>query len=579
MNLKEKRLLMDCAMGRKKPDLVLKNAAVADVFTETVRRADIAVKNGYIAGVGSYSAAREIDLGGRTVVPGFIDAHVHMESSMASPDIFTEHLLPHGTAAVVADPHEIANVCGEEGIRYMMRVGAGCRVGVYFALPSCVPLGPRDHGGAVVGAREIARLRAEPRVVALGEVMSYEALLSGDGELMKKIGLMRGRTIDGHSPGLTGKRLQAYRIAGVGTDHECGSYEEALERLRCGFLVQVREGSAARNLEAILGGALRDGISLDRFVFCTDDMHLDDVARGGHIDRCVRMAVELGMDPLKAVKIATLNAARAYGLKELGAVAPGYRADLVVLENLAKVSISDVYVGGVPLRELPAPGPAVRAGERLLNSVRIPRLAPDCLRMRSGGPFPVIGIVPGQIVTKKLTMELPGENGEFYPSGDVLKVAVVRRHDGSGRIGLGAVRGFGLKNGAAASTVAHDSHNLIVIGDNDADMLAAVEELKACGGGYTLVRGQKPVKTLKLNVAGLFTDDRGIDLVKELGEMSAFAHKMGVPENIDVFQNLSFLSLSVLPELRITDSGMFDVGENRFLPSGSFAGPAAGRGS
>lgn len=570
MSPAEKKILMDCALGREEPDLVLKNAVVADVFTETLHRADIAVKNGRIAGVGSYSAGRETDLGGRTVVPGFIDAHVHMESSMASPGIFTEYLLPHGTAAIVADPHEIANVCGEEGIRYMMRDSAGCRVGVSFALPSCVPLGPMDHSGAAVGAGEIARLRDEPRVAALGEVMSYEAVLAGDGELMEKIGLMRGKTIDGHSPGLTGKRLQAYRLAGVETDHECQSYEEALERLRCGFIVQVRQGSAAKNLEVVLGGALRDGICLDRFVFCTDDMHLDDVASGGHIDRCVRMAVELGMEPIRAVRIATLNAARAYGLKDLGAVAPGCRADLVVLDDLKKVSISDVYRGGVPLRELPAPGPAAHAGERLLHSVHIPLLSPDCLKMKGGGPFPVIGIVPGQIVTRKLTMDLPCRNGEFAPSGDVLKIAVVQRHDGSGRVGLGAVRGFGLKNGAAASTVAHDSHNLIVIGDNDADMLAAVEELKSCGGGYTLVRGQKPVKTLKLNIAGLFTDDRNVDLVKELGDMGALAHEMGVPENIDVFQNLSFLSLTVIPELRITDSGLFDVGENRLLPPAAF---------
>lgn len=566
----EKRILMECAVGRGEPDLVLKNATVADVFTETFRRADIAVKNGYITGVGAYSAGKERDVGGKIVVPGFIDAHVHMESSMASPDIFAEYLLPHGTAAIIADPHEIANVCGEEGIRYMLKDSAGCRVGVYFALPSCVPLGPLDHNGAAVGVREIARLKDEPRVVALGEVMNYEAVLSGEGDLLEKIGLMSGKTIDGHSPGLTGKRLQAYRIAGAETDHECQSYEEALERLRYGFFVQVREGSAAKNLEAVLGGALRDGISLDRFVFCTDDIHLDDVARFGHIDRCVRMAVELGMEPIKAVKIATLNAARAYGFKDRGAVAPGYRADLVVLDDLKKVSISEVYREGVSLRELPPPGSAVPAGKRLLHSVHIPRLAPDCLKMKSGGPFPVIGIVPGQIVTRKLIMNLPGRDGEFFPSEDILKIAVVQRHDGSGRIGLGAVKGFGLKNGAAASTVAHDSHNLIVIGDNDADMLAAVEELKACGGGYTLVRGQKPVKTLKLNIAGLFTDDRNVDLVKELGDMSAFAHVMGVPENIDVFQNLSFLSLPVIPELRITDSGLFDVGENRFYPSAAF---------
>ena len=564
----EKRVLMDCAMGRTEPDLVLKNASVADVFTETIFHADIAVKNGRIAGVGSYSASaeRERDLGGKTVVPGFIDAHVHMESSMASPSMFTEYLFPHGTAAIVADPHEIAYVCGTEGIRYMLRDSAQCRVGVFFALPSCVPLSPLDHSGASVGVEEIARLKDEPHVAALGEMMSYEALLAGDAELMRKIDRMNGKTIDGHSPGLSGKRLQAYRLAGVQTDHECGSYEEALERLRCGFIVQVREGSAAKNLEAILGGAVRNGIPMDRFVFCTDDMHLDDVARGGHMDRCIRMAVELGVDPVRAIKMATWNPARAYGLEGYGAVAPGFRANLAVLDDWKKISVSEVYRNGVPVRDLPVPRAAV-AGEKLRNSVHIPHLPPDCLRMRAVSSFPVIGIVPGQIATEKIVMDLPSENGVFAPSGDILKIAVIQRHDGSGRIGLGAVRGFGLRNGAAASTVAHDSHNLIVIGDNDADMLAAVEELKRCGGGYTLVRGQRPVKTLKLRIAGLFTDDRTVDLVKELGDMSALAHRMGIPENIDVFQNLSFLSLPVIPELRITDSGLFDVGENRLLPS------------
>ena len=558
------KTLLDVSLGRRRADLVLKNARIADVFTETLREGDVAIKDGVVAGVGSYRGEREEDLGGAVVAPGFIDAHMHLESSMVTPSILAETLLRRGTTAVVADPHEIANVCGPQGVEYLMRDSENSPLDVFFSLPSCVPLGENDHNGGTFSARDVERFAADPRVAGLGEVMDWKAVLDGDPELLRKIELMEEKTVDGHAPGLSGKGLQAYRLAGIETDHECSSYEEALERLRAGFIVQVREGSAAKNLTAILSGALRDGIPLDRFVFCTDDVHLDDAEENGHIDRNVRMAIRLGVEPVRAVRMATLNAARAYGMKDRGAVAPGHRADLIVLDDLGSVSIREVYKGGVPLSELPRRAEKTPAGEALTHSVRIPKLSPDCLRMPAR-EFPVIGIVPGQLVTRKLVRKLPEKDGLFAPADGVLKAAVVQRHDGSGRIGLGAVEGFGLKNGAAASTVAHDAHNLIVVGDNDADMLAAVEELKACGGGYTLVSGGRALKTVRLNIAGLFTDDRSADLGRELRELAALARGMGVPEGIDVFQNLSFLSLPVIPELRITDDGVFDVGEGRYL--------------
>lgn len=558
------KTLLDVSLGRRKADLVLKNARIADVFTETLREGDVAVQDGTIAGVGSYRGEREEDLDGAVVAPGFIDAHMHLESSMVAPSILAETLLRHGTTAVVADPHEIANVCGPQGVEYLMRDSAGSPLDVFFSLPSCVPLGENDHNGGAFSARDVERLAVDPRVAGLGEVMNCRAALSGDPELLRKIELMRGKTVDGHAPGLSGRELQAYRLIGAETDHECSTYEEALERLQAGFVVQVREGSAAKNLTAILSGALRDKIPLDRLVFCTDDVHLDDAEENGHIDRNIRMAIRLGMEPVRAVRMATLNAARVYGMKDRGAVAPGFRADLVVLDDLGSVSIREVYKGGVPLSKLPRRTEKTPAPEALTHSIRIPKLRPDCLRMPAR-EFPVIGIVPGQLVTRKLLRRLPEKDGCFAPAGDLLKAAVVQRHDGSGRIGLGAVAGFGLKNGAAASTVAHDAHNLIVIGDNDADMLAAVEELKACGGGYTLVSGGKALKTVRLNVAGLFTDDRSADVGHELRELAALARGMGVPEDVDVFQNLSFLSLPVIPELRITDDGVFDVGEGRYL--------------
>ena len=565
MNRLEKKQLISCAAGKTEPDFVLKNATIADVFTETLFSGDIAVLGGRIAGVGSYSAAREINCSGKIVAPGFIDAHMHLESSMTSPSVLAPVLLARGTTAVIADPHEIANVCGLEGVRWLMRDSEKTPLDIFFALPSCVPLNKDDHNGAVFSAADMKKLRSSTWVSGLGEVMNPDAAVSGDDEMLEKIELMSGGTIDGHAPGVCGKMLQAYRAAGVQTDHEVATWEDTLERLRAGFIVQIREGSAAKNLECIVRGALQAGSSFDRFVFCTDDVHLDDAKTNGHIDRNIRMATALGVNPVTAIKMATLNPARAYGLHDRGAVVPGFLADLVVLDDLKSFTIREVYKNGVPVSSLPSETSRTRASRRLTHSVNIPKLPKDCFSLRASSSFPVIGLIPGQITTQKLMLPLPEKNGMFTPKDDLLKIAVVQRHDGSGRVGVGAVKGFGLKNGAAASTVGHDAHNLIVIGDNDADMLAAVETLKACGGGYTLVRGGKPLKTVRLEIAGLFTDDRKVDLPKELQEMTAFAHHMGVPENIDVFQNLSFLSLPVIPELRITDSGVYNVETKQFL--------------
>lgn len=565
MDREEKKRLIRCAAGETEPDYVLKNAQIADVFTETLFGGDVAVLGGRIAGVGSYTAAREIDCSGKIIAPGFIDAHMHLESAMTSPSILAPVLLGRGTTAVIADPHEIANVCGLEGVRWLMHDSEKTPLDVFFALPSCVPLNENDHNGAVFGVEDMKKLRSGVQVSGLGEVMNYDAAASGDDGMLEKIELMSGGTIDGHAPGVSGKMLQAYRAAGIQTDHECASWEEALERLRAGFIVQIREGSAAKNLESIIRGALRAGVSFNRFVFCTDDVHLDDAAENGHIDRNIRMAAELGVPPVTAVRMATLNAARAYGLRDRGAVAPGYLADLVVLDDLKSFAVREVYKNGVPISALSMPTGRTRAGRRLAHSVNIPQLSRDCFSLKVSPHFPVIGIVPGQITTERLTISLPEKNGLFVPGGDLLKIAVVQRHDGSGRTGVGVVKGFGLKNGAAASTVGHDAHNLIVIGDNDADMLAAVETLKACGGGYTLVQNGRPLKTIRLEIAGLFTDDRAVNLPEELKEMSVLAHRMGVPENLDVFQNLSFLSLPVIPALRITDSGVYDVGTRSFV--------------
>jgi len=561
----EKKRLMHTSLGEEEPDIVLKNAGIVDVFTEKLFTADIAVRDGYIAGVGDYHGAREIDMTGKIIAPGFVDAHVHIESSMVAPSIFAKKVLPCGTTTVIADPHEIVNVAGLKGLEYILKDSEACKLNIYYVLPSCVPLNQYDNNGAVFDVEQMKKICENPHIVGLGEVMNYEAVTACNQDLLEKIELLQPKTIDGHAPGLSGKKLQAYRIAGVDTDHECSEYEGALERLRAGFIVQIREGSAAKNLTRIISGALKDGISFDRFVFCTDDVHLADTAKHGHINHNIKMAIRLGLDPIRAIKLATLNPARVYGLKDIGAVAPGFRADLVVLNSLDELSIADVYKDGVSIHEIEYHDVKTEAPDKITNSVHVPKLEKSCLELTVHGEFPVIGVIPGEIVTKKLMMQLPQENGTFAPRDDLLKIAVVQRHDGSGRIGLGVVKGFGLKNGAVASTVAHDAHNLIVIGDNDADMLAAIEELKACGGGYTIVRGGKAVNTLKLRIAGLFTDDQSADMIEQLRGMADCAHRMGVPENIDVFQNLSFLSLPVIPELRITDIGLFDVAENQFI--------------
>lgn len=565
MKTEEKKKLMRTSLGQENPDFVLKNANIVDVFTEKLFTADIAVRDGFIAGVGTYHAGREIDMTGKIIAPGFIDAHVHIESSMVAPSIFAKKVLPCGTTTVIADPHEIVNVAGLEGLVYILKDSVSCKLNIYYVLPSCVPLNQYDNNGAVFDVEQMKKICDNPRVVGLGEVMNYEAVTECSQDLLEKIELLQPKTIDGHAPGLTGKKLQAYKIAGVDTDHECYEYADALEKLRAGFIVQIREGSAAKNLTEIISGALKDGISFDRFVFCTDDVHLADIAQHGHINHNVKMAIELGLNPIRAIKLATLNPARVYGLKDLGAVAPGFRADLIVLDSLEELSILDVYKDGISIHEMEYHDVKTQTPDKIANSVHVPKLKKSCLELTVHGAFPVIGVIAGQIVTQKCMMTLPQEDGLFTPRDDLLKIAVVQRHDGSGRIGLGVVRGFGLKNGAVASTVAHDAHNLIVIGDNDADMLAAIEELKACGGGYTIVRGGKAVNTLKLPVAGLFTDDKNADMIEQLSGMARSAHSMGVPEDIDVFQNLSFLSLPVIPELRITDIGLFDVAANQFI--------------
>lgn len=563
--MKWKKEWISYALGDALPELVMKDANVVDVFSKRIRTADIAIQDGIIVGVGEYRGKREISLAGRYVCPGLIDSHVHIESSMTSPALFSRQVLPHGTTTVFADPHEIVNVAGERGMEYMLRASEDAPINIYFMLPSCVPINSLEHNGAVYDAAQMEHLSHHPRVLGLGEVMDCPGVLDAKEDILEKIKLMRHGVIDGHAPLVSGKRLQAYRLAGVQTDHECATYEEALERVQAGFFVQVREGSAARNLEAIVSGALKDGLPFDHFLFCTDDLHLDDVERQGHIDNNIRKSIGLGLDPITAICCATIQPARLYGLHDIGAIGAGYRADLIVLDNLEEFQIAEVYKDGVPASEKIKKIPMPMAEQELTHSVHVPVIAKEQLAIPVQTHYPVISLVPGEILTCLEYHDLTGQNGVFEPQKDLLKSVVIQRHSGSGQLGVGVVKGFGLKNGAIASTIAHDSHNLIVIGDNDEDILCAIAALRDCQGGYSVCSGGKVLLTLPLTVAGLFTEQAEVNVAQVQEEMVRLCRSMGVPENIDPFQNLSFLSLCVIPEIRLTDSGIFSVLENRFL--------------
>lgn len=558
------------ALGKEPADLLLKNGCIVDVLTETVYEADVAVACGVIAGVGDYeNACRTVDLQGAYLAPGLINAHCHVESSMAAPEQYCAEELRWGVTTLITDPHEIANVAGAEGIRYMLSAGASMPVNYYAELPSCVPATPFEHAGCVMEAADMAALMNLPGVLGMGEMMNVPGVLGGDAGVMDKMQLFldAGRIIDGHAPCLGGRELQAYAASGVATDHESICWEEARDKLRAGMAVLVREGSASRNLTAILQGALAEGADISNMAFCTDDKHLADIRREGTIRRCVQMAVEMGMPAVRALRMASINAARIYGLPRLGAIAPGWQADLVVFDNLQDFNPLQVYHKGIDALQAAA---AVRAAEppaALKGSVRpAPFSAADFSpeHFAAGKEYPVIEMLPGEIFTERSSIK--GEDvQQALAEGSLYLIAVLERHHGTGNLGLGLLRGYGLKNGAAATTVAHDSHNLIVIGTNAGDMALAAAELVRVQGGYTLVHEGCVAGTVPLNICGLMSSAPSGELISALQEIEERAHAQGVPEGIDPFISLSFMALPVIPRLRITDMGMFDAEKFQFV--------------
>jgi adenine deaminase len=559
--------LLAVARGEEPADLVLANGQVVNVFTGQVQRANVAIKDGRIAGVGpEYAKARECyDLGGQYVLPGFIDGHIHIESSLLAMHEFARLALVHGTTTVVADPHEIANVLGVAGVKYMLRASEGVLLDVMLMAPSCVPSTSMETSGATVSAKDVAGLLKLPRVIGLAEMMNFPGAAFGDSEVLAKLRAARdaGRPIDGHAPGVVGQLLQAYIAAGIGSDHECIGPHEALEKLGAGMRVMVREGSAAKNLTGLL--PIVNDFNLRRCCFVTDDKHPDELLHQGYLDATLRKAVSQGMNPAAAVQMVTLNPAEYFGLKDRGAVAPGYVADLTIVGELPRFNVRMVLKNGKPVaqdRKLLVKLPVFK-DKSVTGTVKIASLTAKSFAIKAEGELcRVIRLVPDQIITEKHVLAPTVRKGMIVADveRDILKLAVVERHRGSGRIGLGLVSGFGLKKGALGTTVAHDSHNIIIVGTNDEDMLRAAKELKRLGGGMVAVAGGKVSAALPLPIAGLMSDQPAEEVADCLTKLLDKAHVWG-SRVANPFVTLSFLALPVIPELKLTDRGLVDVSQ------------------
>ena len=561
--LNKKLHVIDVAAGRAPADLVLKNATYVNVFSNELCHGDIAVAEGLIVGMGEYHGKVEVDVSGKLVLPGFIDAHIHLESSLVSPTEFAKAVLPHGTTTVITDPHEIANVMGTDGIEYMLQATEDLPVDVRFMLPSCVPATPLDESGANLDYRAIDSFYDHPRVQGLAEMMNYVGVVNGDGQVVEKIVASQAhhKKIDGHAPGLSGKDLNAYIAAGVYSDHECSDMEDAMNKLRLGQYIMIREGTAARNLEALM--PLLTSQYVDRCMFCTDDKHPNDLLEKGHIDYIVKKAISLGADPIVAVKAACHNAARYFLLNNRGAIAPGYLGDFVIIDDFQHFEIEMVYKRGVlmydgQLRDFPAPEIDPYLVKRAHDTFHVAHLTAE--DFSDGRPHAVIGMIPGEIVTQDA-----GYADHADPEQDILKIAVIERHKNTHHIGLGYIKGYGLKRGAVATSISHDSHNIIVVGATDEDMAAAANRIVENRGGITVMENGQVLGEVTLSIAGIMSDDSLVMVNSALEDAKDEAFGLGVSRGIDPFMTLSFIALPVIPSLRITTRGVFDVSSQRYI--------------
>ena len=548
---------------------ILYGGTVVNVFTGELERADVLIENEKIIGVGDYAgdeADEKEDISGKFVCPGFIDGHIHIESTMLTPTELAKLCLPRGTTSVVADPHEIANVCGVDGLKYMMEAAKGIPLNVYFTLPSCVPASPFDESGAILEAEDIEPLLDHPAVVGLAEMMNYPGVLFDDAAVLKKLEAAKrhGKTVDGHAPFLVGKSLDKYVSAGIASDHECCNIDEAKEKIRKGQHVMIRQGTAARNLDDLL--PLFDPPFNHRCLLVTDDRHPADLMKEGHIDNIVRLAVERGKSVVTAIKMATIQAAEYFGIRYVGAVAPGYRADLLVLSDLEKVEVLEVYSRGHKVVESgrvlyfkkPEIDDALTA--TVLDSFHVKELCEADFHIEEKSKScRVIEVIPGQLITKEKLCEINWDkNNGIDVDADILKLAVIERHKNTGHIGLGFIKGIGLRRGAIASSVSHDSHNLIVIGTNGADMALAANRVREHGGNSVVSDG-KVIAEMALPIAGLMADVPGEDIARDNETVRRAVADLGTREGIEPFMNMAFVSLPVIPSIKMTTQGLVDV--------------------
>ncbi len=548
--------LISVAKGELPADLLLANARIVNVFTGKIEESNIALYGDRIAGIGDYQAKEVVDVGGRHITPGLINGHIHPESSMLDIGQYARAVVPHGTTTLITDLHEIANVGGVAGIKYILERARRLPFNLFLMAPSCVPATNLESSGATLGPEEIKQILNWPECLGLGEVMNFPGVISGDEAVLKKIEYAQGKIIDGHAPGLSGKELSAYIAAGIHSDHECVSLEEAKEKLEKGMYIMLREGSSEKNLEALL--PLVNDKTWQRCMFVVDDRTAADLLKDGDIDAVVRKAIRLGLDPVRAIQLATINTAGYFRREGLGGIAPGYFADLIVLGDLKKLEIDMVFFKGkmVAKEGKPLFSAPQAADKSLSDSVNIKPFGIERLRLKpSGKAEPIIEVVPGQIITKKRLEKISSiPNIEK----DILKLAVVERHKATGNIGVGLVKGFGLKRGALASSIAHDSHNIIAVGTNDEDIFIAIKEIERLHGGLVAVGGGKVIASLALPVAGLLSDEPLENVVSKLEKLEKTAAEMGA-RLPSPFATLSFLALPVIPEIRLTDRGVVEL--------------------
>ena len=572
MNKDSLKRLIDVANGKKKADLVLKNGSIVDVCSGKIFKADLAVAEGYIAGFGEYDGEVEVDIEGKYISPGLMDAHIHIESSYCTPEEFGRMVVPHGTTTVIADPHEIVNVCGIKGFHYMQEAAKNTCLSVKYMMPSCVPATKMEDAGYVISAEDMADDIVSKDVPGLGEFMDYNAIIENDDIALDKLVLAKnhGKIVDGHSPNLFGKALNAYACAGIDTDHECSTLEEMEDRLERGIYVQLRQGSACHNLGALIPGI--NEFNFRRCLLCSDDRQPKTIFEDGHLEYHLKTLVNAGISPVMALAMATVNVSDCYGLKDRGMIVPGKRADLVIFEDLKAFKVSSVYILG---EEVARNGEYLKELKKhdftdVSNTVHLDNFKKEMLQMwlKSDEVY-AIEMIAGGVLSKKTKIKIKrDENGLFVfdKNIDACKCAVIERHHNTGKVGLGIIKGYGIQRGAIAASVAHDSHNIICVGVNDDEMNLAIENVKQNGGGFALVKDGKVIESLSLPVAGLMSDLSGEEVSKKLLSLHKKAVvELGVNESLEPVMSLTFMSLIVIPELKLTARGLFDIFENRFI--------------